>query len=119
MELVAVTIAIFSNRWSPARLVLPISFTFALVITAVSFFYLGRFDTQKWSTYVWFVLYIVGIAVFAYYLLVLPQPTAGRDRSCTSGVANLFYGGRHSVRPLRGRADGVTRYFQRLLALED
>jgi heme/copper-type cytochrome/quinol oxidase subunit 4 len=101
VELVAVTIAVINNRWSPARLVLPISFTFALVITAVSFFYLGRFDTQKWSTYVWFVLYIVGIAVFGYYLWfyrnqppaeTVPVPPAWRTYFMVEGVVYGLYG---------------------------
>ena len=101
VELVAMVITIVSNRWSPTRLVLPISFTFAIVVTGVSLFYLGRFDAQRWTTYAWFVLYLVPIAVFAYYLRLyrdqppaetVPVPAAWRTYFMVEGVVYGLYG---------------------------
>jgi hypothetical protein len=101
VELVAIVITIVSNRWSPTRLVLPISFTFAIVVTGVSLFYLGRFDAQRWTTYVWFVLYLVPIAVFAYYLWLyrnlppaetIPVPSAWRTYFKLESTVYGLYG---------------------------
>ncbi len=101
VELVAIVITIISNRWSPTRLVLPISFTFAIVVTAVSFLYLVRFDAQRWTTYAWFVLYLVPIAVFACYLWLyrnqppaetVPVPAAWRTYFIVEGAVYGLYG---------------------------
>jgi hypothetical protein len=56
------------NRWSPARLVLPLAFIFTLIVSAVSFLYFDRFDPQRRATWLWFVLY-VGSALIAGYFL--------------------------------------------------
>lgn len=101
VELVAIVITIVSNRWSPTRLVLPISFTFAIVVTSVSLFYLGRFDAQRWTTYAWFVLYLVPIAVFANYLWLyrnqppaetVPVPSAWRTYLMVGAIVYGLYG---------------------------
>ena len=101
VELVAVAITIFYNSWSPARLVLPISFTFAAVIIIVSFFYLGRFDPQRWTTYAWFVLYIIPTLIFGYYLWLyrdrppadtVPIPPAWRSYLMVEGIVYGLYG---------------------------
>lgn len=51
-------------RWSPARTVTTMIFVFTLVVTALSFVHLSRFDMRTVPAWIWFVLY-VGVCINA------------------------------------------------------
>ncbi|MFL5732953.1 MAG: hypothetical protein ACJ78Q_07095 [Chloroflexia bacterium] len=68
VELIALAITVVVNQWAPTRLVLWISSVFVVLVTLVSFFYLDRFDSQKLTTWLWFVLYTGSAAGLVYYL---------------------------------------------------
>jgi hypothetical protein len=66
-ELIAAVIMVAANRWAPARLVLRISFVFSGLITILSLLYLDRFDYRRWTTWLWFALYVLSAIAFGYY----------------------------------------------------
>jgi hypothetical protein len=101
VELIGAVIVVVTNRWAPTRLVLPVSFIFSGGVTLVSFLYLDRFDYQKPATWVWFVAYILGTAVFGFYLWSYrslppadptPVPSPWRAYLLVQGVVLVLYG---------------------------
>lgn len=58
------------GRWSVARLVVPMIFTFTAIVLSVSIIYFGRFTQNPLSTIGWFALY-VAIPINALYHLWL------------------------------------------------
>lgn len=62
--LVAALLQCLFARWSPARTVTTMIFVFTLVVTALSFVHLSRFDMRTVPTWIWFVLY-VGVCINA------------------------------------------------------
>ena len=79
-SLVSAAALAYIARWSVARLVVPMIFTFTAVVLGVSLIYLDRFTQNTASTIGWFVLYIV-IPVNALYHLWLYRrldPVTGR-----------------------------------------
>jgi hypothetical protein len=67
-ELAAIGVLVVVNRWSPARLVLPLAFIFTALVSLVSVLHLDRFDVQRLATWAWFVLYVGSAGVTAYLL---------------------------------------------------
>ena len=87
-----------SGRWEPARVVLPMVFTFAAVVLLASLFYLGRFIPAHWTTWAWFAIFVGNVAYSGYFLwryrLVWPRAayeTTGRWRSLLLIVAALAW----------------------------
>lgn len=68
-ELVLILVLITVNRWSPARLVIPMAFCFVTVVTLVSLLYLGNFDFGKWTSPAWFVAYMGSVLAVGYFLI--------------------------------------------------
>ncbi len=56
--LVAALLQALHARWAPARIVTTMIFVFTLVVTALSFVHLDRFDFALPQVWVWFVLYL-------------------------------------------------------------
>jgi hypothetical protein len=67
-SLAAVACMLIYGRWSPARLVLALILTFTTVILVLSLAYLPVFDFKRWSTWGWFILYILLPISAAYHL---------------------------------------------------
>jgi hypothetical protein len=57
--LIATVFTVRVRRWAPTRIVLPMIALFTTVILIVSVANFSRFDTGKYSTWLWFLLYIV------------------------------------------------------------
>lgn len=100
-ELVLVFILTVINRWSPARLIIPMSLCFVVVITIVSLLTLSKFDSGKWSVVAWFVAYIASIGVTGYYFVKYrnmppanptPPPAPWRTLLLIQGVLLVLYG---------------------------
>ncbi len=66
-ECVTIGLLIIINRWAPSRIAFPMAITFAVVVTAVSFLHLDRFDFKRVAGWAWFVVYIAPIIVWAIY----------------------------------------------------
>jgi len=101
LELSALIIMMISNRWAPARLILPLSFFFSTIVTLVSLFYIDRFNFGKLSTYVWFLLYTVAAVALTYYMWYYrntppadptPPPPAWRSYFLVEGAIYGLYG---------------------------
>lgn len=56
--MVAVAMKLLGGRWAPARLVLPMVFTFTFVIFIMSLVWLDRFLFDRWGAWAWIFLYI-------------------------------------------------------------
>jgi len=67
-ELAAIGVLVVVNRWSPARLVLPLAFIFTALVSLVSVLHLDRFDARRAATWGWFVLYVGSVVITAYLL---------------------------------------------------
>ncbi len=67
-SLVSAAALAYVGRWSPARLVVPMIFTFTVIVLGVSVAYLHRFTQSTASTLAWFALYIVIPANALYHL---------------------------------------------------
>ncbi len=89
------------GRWSPARVVTPMIFTFTAVIMVLSFAYLPVFDFQRWEVWVWFLLYIIIPVNCAYHLWLyrnlppadsLPTTTAARNILLTQAIVLGIFG---------------------------
>src|SRR5690242_10841554 len=52
-EMVLVLTLVAINRWSPGRLIIPMSLCFVLVITVVSLLSSSQFGSGKWSVIAW------------------------------------------------------------------
>jgi hypothetical protein len=57
--LIATVMVVRVRRWAPARIVLPMIALFTTVVLVVSLLYFDRFDADKYSTWLWFLLYVV------------------------------------------------------------
>lgn len=71
------------GRWSPARVVVPMIFSFTIIVLGVSLVYMERFTNNALSTAAWFALYIA-IPLNALYHLWLYRelaPVPGEERS--------------------------------------
>lgn len=66
--IVPLTVLLVTNRWAPARLVLPMLWVFTTVILVVSCLYLDRFQWQRRLTGIWFGIYTVLPIAATYYL---------------------------------------------------
>lgn len=58
-SLIATLFTVGVGRWAPARIVLPMIAMFTTVVLVVSIANFSRFDAGKYSTWLWFLLYIV------------------------------------------------------------
>jgi hypothetical protein len=76
-SLLAAAVMAWRGRWSPARVVTPMIFTFTAIVLVVSLVYLPRFTGMGFSVALWFVLYISIPAITGYHLwLYRRQPSA-------------------------------------------
>jgi hypothetical protein len=57
--LVATVITVRVHHWAPARIVLPMIALFTTVVLVVSLINFDRFESGKYSTWLWFLLYVV------------------------------------------------------------
>lgn len=57
--LIATVITVRIRHWAPARIVLPMIALFTTVVLVVSLVNLDRFESGKYSTWLWLLLYIV------------------------------------------------------------
>lgn len=69
-SLLSTLLLVVANRWSPARVVVPMIFLFTIIVLAVSVLNLSRFTGPLFATVLWFLLY-VGIPLNAGYHLWL------------------------------------------------
>src|SRR5690606_35057698 len=65
-SLLSTLLLVVANRWSPARVVVPMIFLFTTIVLAVSVLNLSRFTGPLFATVLWFLLY-VGIPLNAGY----------------------------------------------------
>ncbi len=100
-ELVLVLVVIANNRWSPGRLIIPMSLCFVTVVTVVSVLWLGKFDSGKWSVPAWFIAYVGSIVIIGYYFLKYrnlppanpaPPPASWRLLLLIQGILLVLYG---------------------------
>ena len=100
-ELALVLVLVWVNRWSPGRLVFPMSLCFVTVVTVVSLLTLNRFDPGKKTVIAWFVAYIVSIVITGYFFLKyrnLPPanpaapPSLWRTLLLVQGIVLVLYG---------------------------
>lgn len=67
-SLMSVAIMFINGRWVAARLVLPMLFTFTSIVFVMSLLKLDTFLYDRWTTWVWFILYLVLPLNAAYHL---------------------------------------------------
>jgi hypothetical protein len=67
-SLAGVSVLLFSNRWAPARVALPMGITFTGVVSLASLLNLQNFDFVKTRTQLWFIFYIIPCFISAYFL---------------------------------------------------
>ena len=67
-SMVATALTVSERRWAPARIVMPMVLLFTAIILAISLADLDRFDFGDYSTYLWFLLYIVIPVNVAYHM---------------------------------------------------
>jgi len=67
-SMVAVAMMLVGGRWAPARLVLPMLFTFTFIVLVMTLLRSGNFLYDRWATWGWFILYIVLPINAAYHL---------------------------------------------------
>lgn len=100
-SMVAVAMMLVSGRWAPARLVLPMLFTFTFVVLLMTLLHLDRFLFDRWSTWGWMVLYTVLPINSAYHIWLYrrwppadptPVPSAWRWILRALGAALGAYG---------------------------
>lgn len=87
-------------RWSPARIVTPMTFVFTLVIVVLSFVHIDQFDFQRWEVQLWFFFYIILPINFAYHLWLyrnlppvdptLPSPVARNILLAQTVILGLY-----------------------------
>ena len=92
-SMIAVAMMLVGGRWAPARLVLPMLFTFTFVVLIMTLLGLGNFRYDRWATWVWLVLYIVLPINAAYHLWLYrrlrpadPTPVPASWRYCLRGM---------------------------------
>jgi hypothetical protein len=92
-SMIAVAMMLVGGRWAPARLVLPMLFTFTFVVLIMTLLGLANFRYDRWATWVWFVLYIVLPINAAYHLWLYrrlrpvdPNPVPSPWRYCLRGM---------------------------------
>jgi hypothetical protein len=95
-------------RWSPARLVVTMIFTFTLVVLVASLWHADRFDWERWSNAVWWPLYVAlpinsAIHLWLYRRLrpAAATPTGRAWRAVLLGLAAVLgaYGAWQLVAP--------------------
>jgi hypothetical protein len=100
-SLTAVALMWYIGRWSPSRAVLWVIFSFTLIVLLVSIGYFFRFNFQQWSTWVWYILYIILPLNSAYHLWLYrkmpnthlaPPPSRWSMLMRVVGVAFIAYG---------------------------
>jgi hypothetical protein len=67
-SLLSTVMTVYVRRWAPARIVMPMIFLFTTIVLLVSLAYLDRFEAAKYSTWLWFLLYIAIPANAAYHI---------------------------------------------------
>jgi hypothetical protein len=67
-ELVGAAALTVINRWSPARLSLPLAFVFTALISVVSLFHASRFDFNRRAPWLWLFLYVASAVLAGLYL---------------------------------------------------
>src|SRR5450432_746060 len=77
------------GRWTPARLALPMLFTFTAVVLVVSLFNLDRFHFDRWVTWVWFALYII-VPIDSLYHLWLYRRLAPAQSAATPPAWRVY-----------------------------
>jgi hypothetical protein len=100
-SMIAVAMMLVGGRWAPARLVLPMLFTFTFVVLIMTLLGLGNFRYDFLATWVWFVLYIVLPINAAFHLWLYrrlppadptPVPVAWRSGLRAMGILLGAYG---------------------------
>jgi hypothetical protein len=99
--LMATLVSLWSFRWSPGRVILPMVGVFTGLILIVSLAYTDRFDSEQLGTWLWFVLYVIVpfSAVYVYLSLralppadPIPTPAAWRTALLLTAAAFGAYG---------------------------
>ncbi len=80
---VAVGCMLFIGRWAPARVILPMLFTFTFVVLLVSIWKSSTFFFDRPATWGWFFLYIV-LPIDAFIHLILYRKLKPADQNKTS-----------------------------------
>jgi hypothetical protein len=100
-SMVAVLMMLAGGRWAPARLVLPMLFTFTLVVLIMTLLERSKFRYGYLATWIWFVLYVVLPINAAYHLWLYrrlppadsaPVPAGWRISLRVIGVVLALYG---------------------------
>jgi hypothetical protein len=96
-SMIAVAMMLVGGRWAPARLVLPMLFTFTFVVLVMTLLALGNFRYDRLATWVWFVLYIVLPINAAYHIWLYrrlrpadPTPVPAPWRYCLRGLGGVL-----------------------------
>jgi len=99
--MVAVAMKLLGGRWAPARLVLPMVFTFTFVIFIMSLVWLDKFLFDRWGAWAWIFFYVAlplnaAVHMWLYRRLPpapsTPMPTAWRTVLLAFAVALGVYG---------------------------
>lgn len=89
------------GRWAPARLILPMLFTFTAMVLGMTLLKLDNFLYDRWATWGWFILYIALPVNAAYHLWLYrdlppadpaPVPTPWRYFLIGMGIVLGIYG---------------------------
>ena len=81
--------AMLVGRQAPLRVVLPMLATFTAIVLAVSLFYLEQFQLERWSNWVWFLLYVL-LPINATYHIWLYRNLTPSGQAPTSMVWRLY-----------------------------
>jgi hypothetical protein len=94
---IPLVILILAPRWSPARPILWMIFTFTFVVLVASLVDLSRFDGDRWSNFLWWPLYVflpINSAVHLWlYRRLAPassEPSPPRRRLALFALAGVF-----------------------------
>jgi hypothetical protein len=98
---VGIALAATEGRWYPARVLLPMVFVFTGSLMLVTLLDLGRFVFTRWTTYGWFIIYlllpsIAALALWRYREFPSPEayvtPPGWRSLLLLFALAFLTYG---------------------------
>jgi hypothetical protein len=96
-SMIALLMMLVGGRWAPARLVLPMLFTFTFVVLLMTLLELDSFRYERWATWVWLFLYTVLPINAAYHLWLYrhlrpadPKPVPMPWRQCLAGLALIL-----------------------------
>ncbi len=100
-SLAAAGMLLLTACWAPARLLLPMLFTFTSLVLVMSLIWWNKFLFDRWATWGWFILYVLLPISSAYYFWQYrrlppadptPVPAAWRYALLAFGVLLGLYG---------------------------